>query len=356
MSDPTVLVTGCGAPGFPGTLYSLRADPDRDPRVVGVDVRAEQAGRYLADDFFEVPRADADGFVGELLDVCRRADVDVVLPQVTRELPVLAAERERFADAGIDVAVADADVIGVANDKEALVEVCADVEVPRPETRAAETAAELTDACEALGHPDRPVVVKPPTSNGSRGMRILDPDRDRERAFYEDKPTGVYSTLPELRRILGESFPRLLVMEYLPGTEYTVDAFRPRGGGETVAVPRRREEVRSGISFRTSVERHEAILAATERLADELELTGAFGFQFKLDADGEPKILECNPRVQGTMVTATMAGANLVAAAVRDARGDPLPALEPDWSTTFSRYWGGVGTVDGDVVGDLGNP
>jgi carbamoyl-phosphate synthase large subunit len=358
VSAPTVLVTGCGAPGFAGTLWSLRENDDgRDLAVVGVDVRREQAGRLLADDFYRVPPADDERFVDELLAVCRSASVDVVLPQVTRELPVLARHREEFAAAGTTVAVAGPETVDRANDKYALAELAADVGVPTPETTKVATAGELEDACDDLGYPDVPVVVKPPTSNGSRGMRVLDERRDRKRAFYEEKPDGTHSTLADLQAILGESFPSLLVMEYLPGDEYTVDAFRtPEGATEarSVAIPRRRDEIRAGISFRATVERDDEIIAYTDRLADALECAYAFGFQFKRDADGRPKLLESNPRIQGTMVTSTLAGANLVDASVRAALDEPVAPLDPDWDRAFYRYWGGVGTDGDDIVGNIG--
>lgn len=355
MTDVTVLVTGCGAPGFPGTCYSLRNNwDDRSVHIVGTDMRASQAGRYLADEFYQVPAAEDEGFVGELLKVCRMADVDVVLPQVTRELPVLADENEWFESVGTTVAVSDPETIELANDKHRLAAVADSLDVPVPETTRVETAEELTDAATQLGYPERPVVVKPPVSNGSRGVRILDATRDRKQAFYEEKPDGRTTTLASVREILDESFPPLLVMEYLPGPEYTIDAFRPADGGETRVVPRRRDTVKSGISFANTMVDDDALIEYTRRLADDLDLAYAFGFQFKEDEDGNPRLLECNPRIQGTMVASTLADANVTYAAVVDALGESVPPFDPDWRVTFHRYWGGVGAVGETLRGNIG--
>jgi len=49
------------------------------------------------------------------------------------------------------------------------------------------------------------------------------------------------------------------------------------------------------------------------------------------------------------MVMAAMANANVIYGAVKLALGEPLPAFEVRWSTTFLRYWGGV-AVSGDEV------
>ncbi len=352
-ADHTVLVTGCGAPGAIGTLWSLGHNPDdRSIRTVGVDMRDEQPGRYACDSFATVPAADSDQFLDELIAVCDEEDVDVLLPQVTAELPVLASASDRFERIGTDVAVSHEGAIERANNKRNLVEVCNRVGVPSPETIAVGTWTELESAAHRLGYPDERIVVKPPVANGQRGFRIVSDDWDRKRQFYEEKPSGEKTTMDRLRSILGESFPELLVMEYLPGEEFSIDAFR--GDGEMIVVPRSRDEIRSGISFRTTVTKETALVEHAETLAEALDLEYAFGFQFKRANDGTLKILECNPRIQGTMVASTLAGANLIDAAVRCALGDPIPDCSLDWGTTFHRYWGGISVADGEIVGNIG--
>lgn len=354
MTEWTVLVTGCGAPGFPGTAYSLRNNPHDQPvRIVGIDVREAQAGRYLTDEFYTVPRAESEDFVQDVLAICRQEDVDVVLPQVTRELPVLASQREAVENQGTTVAISSERAIDRANDKGTLASVADEADVPTPDTSRVETADELSEAATRLGYPDRPVVVKPPVANGSRGLRILDANRDRQRAFYREKPDGRTTTLAALQKILGDSFPELLVVEYLPGTEYTVDAYRAPGG-ETEVLPRRRDEVKAGISFAATPVDDDDMRAWTRRLGEELGLCYAFGFQFREDEDGRPRLLECNPRVQGTSVASTLAGGNTVYGAVAAAMGETIPEFDPEWGARFHRYWGGVGVVDGSFRGDVG--
>src|SRR5690606_31850838 len=119
------------------------------------------------------------------------------------------------------------------------------VGLPTPEYRLASSEAELLQAVEALGYPDRPVVVKPPRSNGMRGVRILRENSWDVMRFLSEKPSGLEVSLDELVAILrrGEMWPALVVMEYLPGDEYTVDVYRGVQG--TVAIPRKRVTVRS---------------------------------------------------------------------------------------------------------------
>lgn len=115
--------------------------------------------------------------------------------------------------------------------------------------------------------------------------------------FLNEKPRNTEITLTELCAILegADPWPRLLVTEYLPGPEYSVDAFI--GIKEQVARPRLRKAIRSGITFESRVEIREKLVNYTLLAGQRLGLQYAFGFQYKLDADDTLKVLECNPRV-----------------------------------------------------------
>ncbi|MGH2639410.1 MAG: ATP-grasp domain-containing protein, partial [Rhabdochlamydiaceae bacterium] len=144
----------------------------------------------------------------------------------------------------------------------------------------------------------------------------------------------------------GEAFPELLVTEFLPGEEYTVDAFR--GSKVSVAIPRQRKQIVNGISFRTTLEYRKDVIEYSLKMAESLDLRYAFGFQFKLDRNRVPKILECNPRVQGTMVASIFSGVNVIWLSVREAIGEPVGSIPKKLEESeFYRFWGGLGISGG---------
>ena len=354
MAPLRILVTGAGAPGTKGTLHALRRNPDKRPvHIVGVDLDMDAVGRYLADAFHTVPSPESPTYLSALRSVCHRQDIDLVLPQTTREIDVLAQHREAFEREGVRVLVSGAEAVRRANDKGEVLRTFESLGLPVPAWHRAKTEGEVAAAAKALGYPERPVVVKPPVSNGMRGLRILrEAAWDAER-FLAEKPSGVEISLDTLLAILrrGDAQPELLVTEYLPGPEYSVDAFR--GAHVEVALPRRRDVIRSGISFTTTLlpERHD-LAEPTLRAAEALGLEYAFGFQFKEDADGVPRVLECNPRVQGTMVASLFGGFNPIWLSVREALGDAPRVAPARRNAVFQRYWGGLG-IDGTTVTEL---
>lgn len=353
----TVLVTGGGAPGIAGTLYALRHNPDGiKVKIITCDVRPNAVGRYLTDEFHVVPPADSSDFVAALLQIATKAQVDVILPQVTQELLPLAANLSLFEGCGIKIAISSKEAIEQANDKWVVLQVAKQCGVPCPESILTESEAELLQAIQCLGYPKKKVIVKPCLSNGLRGLRILSEQPWDVARFLSEKPDSLEISLNGLLAILRNGgWPKLIVQEFLPGVEYTVDVFRGRRGA--IVVPRIREEIRSGITFQAKVDLQPDLQSYALKLAEELDLRYAFGFQFKVSSDGTPKLLECNPRVQGTMVTAAFAGANVIWWAVKEALGEDVAPTAPDPNAhgmRFIRYWGGIAVYDeGKTAGPI---
>jgi len=345
----TIVLTGAGAPGIRGTLHAVNYNPCKTPvRTIGVDLDPDAVGRFFVDRFYRVPPPEEDGYIDRLLDICGREKAHVILPQTTREIFALSGRKTDFQEHGVSVAVSDRSAIEVANNKLKVLECFRDLGLPHPAFLLARSEAELVRGARQLGYPDRPVVVKPAVSNGMRGVRILKEAAWDVRRFLTEKPGGLDISLESLLSILarGDPWPELLVTEFLPGVEYTVDAFR--GSHVQFAIPRVRRAIRSGITFDSVVERREDIERPTLLAAEQIGLRHVFGFQFKLDGRGVPKVLECNPRVQGTMVTSALAGANVIWYAIEDCLNRPLrhvPEIRRD--VRFQRYWGGVGSWEG---------
>jgi len=297
MESLNILVTGGGSPGIAGTLYALKKH-----RVVAVDMRDDVPGKYLADKFYTVPAATDDGFTDVVHDICERERIDVILPQNTAELDVWY--NTKFA---IPVALAGRNI---GKD-----EIC--------EGQMVHNFDELTD----FARDNERFVIKPPKGNGSRGVRIITEDKSD---FYR-KPGIPVIQWRHLYRELGETF-EMFAMPYYEGKEVTVDCFK---GREFVAIPRVRDEIRSGISFAGHLVKDKDLIEQSLHYAEQFDLQYAFGFQF---IDG--KVIECNPRVQGTMVASVIAGANIIEASCFECLGLDYPKFNIDWSTKFNRYWG----------------
>ena len=341
MKDLHVLITGVGSPGIAGTIFSVRNNSENRPvTIIGTDINDQVVGRYFCDDFYKIPKASSSEYLDTIISLCKKKGIDVLIPQNTAELLILSDNKQLFKQIGTKILVSCNEAITKANDKFNLMKTAQCVGVPTTKFALCSDFENLKKNVEVIGQGED-VVVKPPISNGSRGVRIVTKNRNRKNDFYNEKPNSLYITLEELHETLGDEFPELMVMEYLPGEEYTVDMFR--NNRTFVAIPRVREVIRSGITFGASLSNDERLIEYSRLLADACDLTLCFGFQFKLNKEGIPMLLESNPRVQGTMVMSTFAGANVIYASVKDILGEPVPEFKIDWNTRLLRYWGAIG-------------
>lgn len=341
LRDISVFITGAGAPGAPGIIKSLRHVRERRIRLVGGDASIQTSiGSGLLDDIFELPIAEDPTYIDQLLEICIDQRIDVLVPLVTRELPHLAENKARFRDHGITISVSDPEPLKTANNKYNLMSYCRKNSIPAPDFRLVNSTEQFIEALNELGYPGRKICFKPPVSNGQRGFRIINESPDRMQSLINDKPSSTFIGLNEFLEICRSSsyFPELLVMEYLPGEEYSVDVLTDNGRFIS-AIPRSRDHVKMGISFVGTAVYDPLIIDYSKRIVEGLCLNGNIGLQFKRDNDGIPKIIESNPRVQGTIVLCLAAGENMVYEAVKIALGEQVEQPSIKWGTRMIRYW-----------------
>lgn len=329
-----VLMTGAGAPGGPGIIKCLRSDPRIE--LFAGDANPQAAGRYLTDCFVELPMASELHFVESVLDLCDRYGIRLIFPLVTKELFKFAICLSNFRAHGVEVLVSPYDGLVVANDKIALYEHLQKHGITVPDYHIAANLEQLRKAATELGYPDRPVVIKPGVSNGSRGIRILEESRDRYDLLFNEKPNALYSTLREIEQIVGSNdIPPMLVSEYLPGDELTLDTIVAEQDVKIVLI-RTRDKMNGGISVAGRFIENEKVENYCREILGTLNLAGPIGMQVKRSVRGDYKILEINPRIQGTSVAALGLGVNLPVLAVSEALG---------WSCTYPVKRSGIGFV-----------
>lgn len=340
MKRINLLLTGCGCPGTFGTVYALRENEDgRKFRIVGTDCQPDRVGRYIVDQFVRVPKAADPEYLNFITTVCKVEHIDLILPQTTAEVQVLA---------GMNKVICSPVPM---NDKYLLYEVAKDLKVPLPDYRLIGDREELFRSVFELGYPEKKVVVKPRVGCGGRGVRILQSGLTKEE-YLQDKPDALRTSMIEFSTIFkDESVPELLISEYLPGKEYTIDCFRGKNG--FVSISRERKEIRSGISFDNKVLYNRYFRDFCGKLAEKLNLLYCFGFQFKENREGIPCLLECNPRVQGTMVVSMFAGFNVIYNSVLEALGEDVNTKFQIKEVEFKRYWGGIAIDKGKIIGKI---
>jgi carbamoyl-phosphate synthase large subunit len=333
-----VLMTGAGAPGAAGILKCLALDSAL--HVIAADANPNAIGRYIAKDFVTIPVASDENFIASILSVCKQKNIHVLMPLVTKELLSLASNVEAFTRIGVKVMVSSAASIEIANNKSRLYEFLQWRGIAVPDFRVVEHVAQFETAAKELGFPEKQICFKPSVSNGSRGFRIVSSQIDEQDLLFNHKPGSAFVSLYDAIRILSaRNFPELLLSEYLPGDEYSVDCLARRGKSILI-VPRLRKKILNGISAEGEFINNPEIIDYCKKIIHDLDLHGNIGIQVKASLQGRFLIIEINPRVQGTICAALGAGINLPLLAIKQEMNQHFTNedLEVKWGIKFARH------------------
>ena len=163
-----------------------------------------------------------------------------------------------------------------------------------------------------------PVFLKPSDGQGGKGAFRADDKLDLD--FY-------------LRKA-----PDLMVTEFLPGEELSVDCFTNYKGQLIFIGPRTRERVQMGISFRTTaVECNDEVRSIAHAINDNVDLNGAWFFQVKGDSRGRFKLLEFAPRQSSTMGLYRHVGVNFALLSFFNAQEIPVQILQNNYTLQLDR-------------------
>lgn len=337
-----ILMTGGGAPGAAGIIRCLRQE--KLFKVFAADANADAISKHLGNHFEKIPLADSPEFVDKLLSICKQHSIQIILPLVTKELIPLSSRINEFEAIGTKVLISPLSSLEIANNKSRLYEFLQWRGIAVPSFKIVETVEQFKEAVTALGYPEKQVCFKPSISNGSRGFRIISEKNNELDLLFNHKPAATFISLNKAIEILSSgSFPELLVSEYLPGEEYSVDCLANHGESVLI-VPRLRNKMINGITVEGEFVENQSIINYCRQIIKELQLHGNIGVQVKKANSGEFLILEINPRVQGTIAAALGADINLPILAVKQELGLSISAedMKVKWGTKFSRHWNEV--------------
>jgi carbamoyl-phosphate synthase large subunit len=292
---PRILVTGVGGPSGVCLLKALDVRP---VELLAGDIDPYAAGLYLVGPERRVilPRGDDPSFAETLLAVCEREAIDVLVPTVDSELIPLAACRARYAQAGVRLVLAPLATLEVCLDKWTL-HACCDGRVRTPDTVLVDEAFDPSSA-------PLPAIVKPRVGSGSRGIHRI----EHVEEFEFLKRDG-----------------SLLVQELLPGAEYSLDVLATDTGRVIAVVPRERLKIDSGIAVTGRTRHDERLERIGREVAELIGLTGVANVQVKEDVNGEPALLEVNPRFPGTMALTVASGPDMPWLCVAEVLGEVMP-------------------------------
>ncbi len=304
-----VLITGLTGGGFGEQCLQALSLSKLNYKIIGTNMEPLSSGLFMVDKGYIVPPASSENYIPELLKICRKENVVVLIPGSEPELKRLVEQRQEFEKDGIRVLANNKNVIDICTDKWRTYEFLRsnDFKVPRTWIVQGGDLKEIN--CRY------PIIIKPYRGSGGSKNVFLAQDEEELRFFV---------------KYLDKQGLSIIAQEYigLAEEEYTVSVLSDESGNILNSIALKRI-VKSSLSKAFSVKGHDGkseyivssgvsqgridaykvIRQNAEMIACRLGSTGPLNVQCRLVGDNV-YTFEINPRFSGTTSIRALCGFN----------------------------------------------
>lgn len=217
--------------------------------------------------FYKIPRCDEPCYIDELILICNRLKVDLLVPLYEPEFLILCQNKDRFNSIGTRLVLSDSKIIEICNNKLLMQDFFERNNIKTPPLTATP-----------------PAIVKPINGMGSTGIFKV----------YTDKELDAAKTL---------SKTPVIIQKIVSGTEYTIDTLCDFKGNVILAVPRIRVEVRDGEVSKSRISNNQTVISEVKHLIAKLNsignVVGPLTIQCFVTPTDDVVFIEVNPRFGG---------------------------------------------------------
>jgi len=310
----------------------IRNNPDgREFEIFASHNNPDSVVLQAADQSEIEPLLKGDDYITYCLDFCQRNEIAVFVPGHTN-LVTIARNIAKFENQGTKVLMSkDTANFEIITDKARTYEAFKQHKIMAvPEYYIVNTAEQFRQAYEKISSNGSQVCFKPNIAEGGNGFRIIDEKSGTINSLFG--AAGVRLTFEHARQLLEteESFPDLMVLEYLNGFEYSTDCLA-YDGKLYAAIPRKKVDGRLRY-----LEKKEELLEIAQKVNDIFRLPFVFNVQVRYK-DGIPKLLEVNPRMSGGLNVSCLSGINFPYLALKLLLGENITVPEPRFDLLVSQ-------------------
>lgn len=317
-------------------IEMIRENPDnRKFSIYGTHPNKDALYLQYCDFAFVEPDISGNEYIEFCLDFCQVHQIDIFIPR--KENILISKRLAEFTAIGVKVLVCpNAELMEIMDDKAAAYDAILKKKQEGKETftipdyYTVKNVEEFNYAYRNLKKNGHNVCFKPSVGEGANGFRVIKEQMESvNQLFYG----GIGFRIPYKYacEILGqqESFPELMVMEFLEGTEYSIDCLATSDNLLT-AIPRMKGEGR----VRELID-HRELIQLAHAFHKEFPLPYAFNIQVKYN-NGEAKLLEINPRMSGGMHISCLSGINIPYLAIKILLGEKIKPISPKFGIRAS--------------------
>ena len=267
-------------------------------QIIATDNSQYAPALYFADKYYIVPRIDDPSYIDIIIDICLKNNIRAVTTFIDPEIMLLAENRERFSEIGVEVLAPYKDTARVCFDKYEMFKFLSEKKI-----RTAKTWGSYEETLRALknGDAEFPLFVKPRRGSGSVGARRIDDVVGLEVAFDQDSS--------------------LIAQELMDGVDLDADVYVDTVSHKAVSVfAKKKISTTIGGANKTISFKDERLFRFVEDIVSQFNFNGPIDMDF-FYRSGEYFLSEVNPRFGGAYLHAYGAGVDFIKLIERNLEG-----------------------------------
>lgn len=263
-------------------------------------------GRYVYTDYMSgIPFFDDERFISTLKQIVKEKKIDAIYPTMDS---VITKAKQHESELGCKVIAPPFETTRICLSKRLTYKYFErKVKIPK-----------VYKDIDTINDNDFPIFAKPDIGYSAKGTKKLN-DRKEAYSFLEGKND-------------------ILLLEWLPGEEYTVDCFTNNKHELIFCKARVRSRISNGISVNTYfVEEQKEFIDIANTINSCLDFQGAWFFQVKRDCNNQLTLMEIASRLGGSSLLSRALGVNLPLLTLFDAFGYEVNILTNDYQIELDR-------------------
>lgn len=262
-------------------------------------------GKFVYEDYIpNIPFANTPEFIPAMAKIVKDRNIDAIYPAMDLVITIL---KEHEKELGCRVVASPVETT----------QICLSKDLTYKKLEGCVLIPKVFDS-QNVPVDEFPVFAKPKIGYGAKGTKKLN-NQEEVDSFIKGKED-------------------ILIVEYLPGEEFTVDCFTDKDGHLLYSAARKRNRVKDGISVNTFfVDEQKEFNQIAEIINSKIKFRGAWFYQVKRNKKGQLSLLEIASRLGGSSLLSRAVGVNFALLSLFDAFDYSVVVFKNDYRVELDR-------------------
>lgn len=264
-------------------------------KIYGSDMTGTAPALRFCDYIRRVCGMKEPQYIDELLAICKRDQIDMLIPTIDTDLLVLSQNQDKFNAVGTKVLISQPNMISICRDKNCTADFFVSCGLKAPKT--CNDYKKYTDIY--------PCFIKPKDGSSSKNAFKVKDNKELE--------------------VYAKKIEDYVIQPFISGVEYTVDIFCDFEGNPIYITPRERLSIRAGEVLKTKIFMDKTLIEESKKIIEKFKPCGPLTVQvIRQDDTSDDHFIEINPRYGGGAPLSMKAGARSAESILRLLSGENL--------------------------------